>query len=640
MQYRMLLAVVLSIVAIAGYTFLKHYLAPPAPPEQTAPGTAPSSAMADSAAMDGVPAPAPSPPTPAAPPVPTPPRVEPKQKAPHQEFAVAPPTGPYVDVGFTTRGGAIRWIRLRDAYERPERIEKERQRLDLVLPGYPDLLTGMVALDEADGERMRTLDWTRESEGNPVSFSFLTSNGWKVVKTFTVPTEADRFDIGIDVRVERAPGAPAGPEKATLLLLAVAGLAQEPTSSTSIPEPVNAVVKVEGRQDEPYGNPWHLNEIALGASETRAFRLLGLKSQYFTVALFSDGGKDAPVIRRLWCDGGDAHLRDTAAAEQALVAFFETERGRTVSESAVLQSRVREAKTYFHRAWVAFETPVAAAGAGASPTSFRLFAGPLSRDVLSEDRYAPVNEMLVYPTAWDLLCRFLLRIFDLFRGVTGSAGLAVILMTFAVRGALIPLSVKNQLSMRRHGRKVARMKPKLDKLKEKWGHDPRKFREEQVKLFREHGIGFPLGCLMILVQVPIFFALFSALRIEYDLRHQAFLWIADVSGPDNLVEFGTSFSLIGFPPGGIHGINLLPLLYMGLAIYQQAQMPKPLDEQSAQQMKMAKWMMIIFPILLYNYTAALALYMVVSSGVAIVEARMVRRKDRHDQEREAAALAG
>ena len=239
----------------------------------------------------------------------------------------------------------------------------------------------------------------------------------------------------------------------------------------------------------------------------------------------------------------------------------------------------------------------------------------------------------------DWLARLLLWIFDLFRGLTGSTGLAVILMTLTVRGGLMPLSIRNQLSMRRHGRKVAKLKPKLEALKARFANDPRRFREEQVKLFREHGIGFPMGCVMMLLQIPIFFALFASLRIEFDLRHEVFAWIRDLSGPDRLVDFGLAkgLSLIGIPPGGgILGLNLLPLLYMGLAIYQQRLMPKAMDEQQAQQMKMAKWMAIIFPVLLYNYTAALALYMCISSIIAIVESRVVRAADARDA---AAAVA-
>lgn len=634
MQKQMLLAVVLSILAIAGYTYLKGAFFTPPPPEAPAKNGS-GNGRAPDGAMNGT---APVPPEPPA----GPKKPERVREAADKEFAVAPEAGPYFDVGFTTRGGAIRWIRLRDAYEQPARVEGPRARLDLVLPGRPDLLTGMVSIDRADSESMRTRNWALESApgANPVVFSFKTASGLRIVKTITVPTEPLRADIAIELRVEKASGAPAANETATLTVLGVAGLAQEPVAPTSIQEPVSAYVKVVGHQDEPWASPWYLNEITLGATDARAFRILGIKSQYFTAAVFSDGGADAPRIKSVWCDGGDADRRgDTAAAEETLDRFFRERDQRVASESPVLKARVKDAALNFHRAWLSVETPVVAAGAPAKPTTLNLYAGPLSREILGEDRYAPVSEVLVYPTAPDVLAKFLLLIWDFFHGITGSAGLAVILMTLAVRGSLIPLSVRNQLSLRRHGRKVARLKPKLDRLKEKWGHDPRKFREEQVKLFREHGIGFPMGCLILLIQMPIFFALFSCLRIEYGLRHEAFAWIDDLSGPDALIEFGAGFSLIGFPPGGIHGINLLPLLYMALAIYQQRQMPKPLDEQQMQQQKIAKWMMIIFPILLYNYTAALALYMIVSSGVAIVEARMVRIKDRHDQEKEAATYA-
>src|SRR5262249_50071366 len=82
-------------------------------------------------------------------------------------------------------------------------------------------------------------------------------------------------------------------------------------------------------------------------------------------------------------------------------------------------------------------------------------------------------------------------------------------------------------------------------------------------------------------------------------------------------------------------INLLPLIYIGLSIWQQRLMPKPLDEQQAQQMRTARWMTILFPILLYNYTGALALYMVCSTTVAIIEGRIVRAID----DREIAASA-
>jgi YidC/Oxa1 family membrane protein insertase len=635
----MLLAIVLSIAAVLGYNWIRRAVSPPPPPQEPPATGTPQ-------APNGTPPPAPAPgpdPAPAPGPSPAPAPGKPAVPVlPEQEFVVTLPGGEFLDVGFTDRGAAIRFVRLRSAYELPERDAPKREPIDLILPSRPDLLTGALSLDEEDAEGLRTRVWTRvQPSPSPTSVAFetTTSAGLRIVKTFTLPTERDRYDVGIDVRAERA-GA-AKDERVTFRLLAASGLVKEPTAAAAFEEPITGVVMVVGEHSEPYADQWHVNRVTLNEGRSRGFRLIGLKTQYFGAVAYSSGAAGSPDVRGVWVDGGDLDVRrDGEPALKRLMEFYRA-RGRDPVEDTALLARIEAAATWFHRAWAEFQAPVAATGATAAPTTFRVFVGPLSRRVFAQDGYEALDELIVYPVAFDFLARFLLKILDVFFWLTGSAGLAVLLMTLVVRGGLIPLSVRNQLSMRRHGRKVSRLKPKLEALKKKWSNDPKKFREEQVKLFKEHGIGFPLGCLMLFFQIPIFMALFACLRVEYGLRHESFLWIRDLSGPDRLIDFGLSapLSLLNFPPGGIHALNLLPLLYMGLAILQQRQMPKPLDEQQAQQMKMAKWMMIIFPILLYNYTAALALYMITSSAVAIVESRLVRLKDAHDLEREAVPQA-
>ena len=197
--------------------------------------------------------------------------------------------------------------------------------------------------------------------------------------------------------------------------------------------------------------------------------------------------------------------------------------------------------------------------------------------------------------------------------------------TMGVRGLMMPLSIKNQLSMRQYSRKIAKLKPELDKLKKKYGNNAQKMREHQSKLYREHGVGFPTGCIMMVVQIPIFFALFSSLRAEYSLRNEAFLWVRDLGAPDKLIDFGKTVADLGVLQ--IFSLNILPLLMVGLSLWQQRLMPKPADEQQAQQMRMMKWLPIVFAVILYNYTAALALYMVLSSALSIIEGKIVRKKD-------------
>gem|GEM_PF-3587455 len=564
-----------------------------------------------------------------------------RQQAERQTFVVKPASGEFLEVEATSRGGALRRVTLRNAYEYAagdSHATKERQHLDVLIAVEEDLLTGGLAFDAADTERMRTTDWTLDQRTDvSIAFSFLTSDGLRVRKTFTLPTETDRFDIAVDIALEQLDGIPAADARRSLRLLGAAGLLTEPSNHVAMSsrggttgvQPVTYVVDVH---DEPEWADWSIPRVELNSvrRETRAFRLAGIASSYFLAAVWSEGDKrTGPLVEATWVDGGDARSRDTKAAFERLNADMKS-RGRVPAEEGELVARLESAAAVFHRAWVEFEAPVG--GAGKAPTStFRLYVGPLSRRVLAQDRYDALEGLIVFPAAPDFLARFLLFIFDLWKALTGSAGLAVILMTLTVRGGLMPLSIRNQLGMRAYGRKMGKLKPKLEALKARYGTNLKKYREEQQKLMREHGVKLPLGCLMMLLQIPIFFALFSSLRAEYEIRNQAFAWIRDLSGPDRLVDFGRNvLSFLPFPPGGFRGINLLPIVYIVLTIWQQRLMPPPQDQQQAQQMKMAKWMSILFSILLYNYTGALALYMCVSSMVAVVESRIVRARDRHN----------
>jgi YidC/Oxa1 family membrane protein insertase len=146
--------------------------------------------------------------------------------------------------------------------------------------------------------------------------------------------------------------------------------------------------------------------------------------------------------------------------------------------------------------------------------------------------------------------------------------------------------------------------------------------QERMRVMKEHGVGLPLGCLTIFLQIPIWFALFAALRVEFALRHQSFLWVDDLAMPDRLFPLPT-FG-IGFLPDWF---NLLPLLMLVLWVLQQRLAPTPGsdDPQVRMQMKMMKFMPYVFFFFLYNYAAGLALYMCVSSVWSIAEARLVRR---------------
>jgi YidC/Oxa1 family membrane protein insertase len=362
-------------------------------------------------------------------------------------------------------------------------------------------------------------------------------------------------------------------------------------------------------------------------------RILGVRTHYFMSAYYAHADEEAPDIVTWWATGEDAKRRQDM--RDALETFFREQRGRDSKTDDALKARIRAGVEGLLHDWLVVELDDA--DAGGKEVVIPIYVGPVDRHVMRQDVYASLKPVIAYPFAPDILADALLAIYDLFRSLIGSAGVALVLMTLVVRGAMMPLSIKNQLSMRQYSRKIAKVKPKLDAIKKKYGNNLKKLREEQAKLYREQGIGFPTGCLMLLIQMPIFFALFSSLRVEYSLRNEAFLWIKDLSGPDKLIDFGgTEINLFVLT---VFSINLLPLLMVALSVWQQRMMPKPADEQQAQQMRMMKWLPIIFAVILYNYTAALALYMVLSSAVGIAESRIVRFKDKDATEEAAQAAA-
>ncbi|MCB9909352.1 MAG: YidC/Oxa1 family insertase periplasmic-domain containing protein [Planctomycetes bacterium] len=256
--------------------------------------------------------------------------------------------------------------------------------------------------------------------------------------------------------------------------------------------------------------------------------------------------------------------------------------------------------------------------------NYRLYAGPKEREEFIAA--LPAHEQLLRKDLgfFDGIATFLLKVLGTFHGWVGNWGVAIIMLTLTVRFALFPFNRRSQTAMAKHATKMKRVQPKINEAKEKYKNDPKKLREAQAKIMQEEGAFPPLGgCLPPLVQIPVFFGLFSALRVAFDLRQERFLWIEDLSMPDHLAHLGwnTHLPIVGV----LDWFNILPLLMVVLWIVQQMVMPKPTDPQAAQMQKMMKWMPVMFGVFLYNYAAGLSLYMVTSSLFGIFEYTVVRK---------------
>ncbi len=258
---------------------------------------------------------------------------------------------------------------------------------------------------------------------------------------------------------------------------------------------------------------------------------------------------------------------------------------------------------------------------------FQVYLGPMQGDLLRAE--GPDR-------GWDQLIDFgwfgwisklllgLLKVLHVFTGlfgrIVGGYGLAIVLLTLVVKGAMFPVTRRSMTSMH----KMQKLAPEQAAIKKRYGKDKspeaqRRMQAEIMGLYKEHGVSPLGGCLPMLIQIPMFFALFGMLRNAFELRQEPYLWIRDLTQPEHVVGFGTTLPVLG------DGLNLLPLVYLGLMLLQQRLQPKPADPQAQQQQKMMRYMFFIFPFLLYNMPSGLILYFVFSSAFGILEQWLVRR---------------
>jgi YidC/Oxa1 family membrane protein insertase len=210
---------------------------------------------------------------------------------------------------------------------------------------------------------------------------------------------------------------------------------------------------------------------------------------------------------------------------------------------------------------------------------------------------------------WKLVSQALLNFMNLIHGWVGSYGWAIILLTACVKGVLWPLQNKANKSMR----KMSALAPKMQALKEKYKDDPTRMNQEVMKLYKAHGVNPVGGCLPMMIQIPIFFGLFSMLGQAAELRNASFLWVHDLSQPDT----------IGHIPGLDWKINLLPIIMGTTNIWLMRMTPKTGDST---QQRVMMFMPLIFLFFCYNFAAALALYYTTQNLFTILQLYQNRKQ--------------
>jgi len=223
-------------------------------------------------------------------------------------------------------------------------------------------------------------------------------------------------------------------------------------------------------------------------------------------------------------------------------------------------------------------------------------------------------------------------------GFVGNYGIVIIILVFLFRLAMHPITKKSQVSMS----KMSSLAPKVEELKKKYANNKAELNKQMMALYRGHGASPIMGFLPMMVQMPVWIALWSAVYASIELRGAAFLpfWITDLSAPDALFRF-PAVNLPLF--GRLDSFNLLPIL-MGVAFYLQQQlMPSQAaastNPQMAQQQKMMKIMLpILFPLMLYKAPSGVNLYIMASTFAGVIEQYVIRKHIREKEEAEASGL--
>jgi len=234
--------------------------------------------------------------------------------------------------------------------------------------------------------------------------------------------------------------------------------------------------------------------------------------------------------------------------------------------------------------------------------SYRIYLGPQELKIINSAN--PEWTAIIYFGTFDFIAQLLLQLLGFFYSLVHNWGLAIITLSIAVYFLLFPLSIKQMRSMK----EMQLLQPKIEALRKELKDNPQKLNKEIMELYKEHKVNPLGGCLPLLLQMPIFFALYQALIRSVALRGAHFLWIKDLSSPDQAFVFKNSLPFLG------NQVNILPILMaIGMFVQQKISMAKATGEAAQQQKMMVIIMPIMFGVIFYQMPSGLVLYWFVNS---------------------------
>ncbi|MBZ6076544.1 membrane protein insertase YidC [Microvirga puerhi] len=267
-------------------------------------------------------------------------------------------------------------------------------------------------------------------------------------------------------------------------------------------------------------------------------------------------------------------------------------------------------------------------GATAEMTQ-RLFAG--AKEVATVDQYATnlqiKNFDLLIDWGWFyFITKRLFQVLDFFYKLFGNFGVAILLVTVILKILFFPLANKSYASMA----KMKAVQPEMAAIRERYADDKMKQQQALMELYRKEKINPVAGCWPVLIQIPVFFALYKVLFVTIEMRHAPFFgWIRDLAAPDPTSVFNL-FGLLPFNPGAVPVIGHFLMLgawplIMGVTMWLQMKMnPEPPDPVQKQ---VFSWMPVIFTFMLGSFPAGLVIYWAWNNLLSVTQQAFIMKRN-------------
>jgi len=247
---------------------------------------------------------------------------------------------------------------------------------------------------------------------------------------------------------------------------------------------------------------------------------------------------------------------------------------------------------------------------------FNIYLGP--QELRQITNIKPEWTAVMYYGTFDFIAQLLLQVLDFIFGLVHNWGTTIVILSILIYLILYPLTLKQMRSMKQ----MQALQPRIEELRKIYKDNPQKLNTEIMGLYREYKVNPFSGCLPLVLQIPVFFALYQVLLRSVALKGAKFLWIKDLSSPDRLFTLPVSMPFLG------NEINLLPILMtIGMFIQQKFSMAAT-SAGSAEQQKL---MMILFPLMFgfifYHMPSGLVLYWFINSTLMLLyQLRISRQK--------------